>query len=79
MKFSELPDWQQRFVREYTELLEKTSKLGNMLNNWDNLNFVPKCSKEILETQLNIMCAYLSILKERSKIENIDIDNLEFR
>lgn len=77
MKFSELPDWQQRFVREYTELLEKTSKLGNMLKNWDNLNFVPKCSKEILETQFNIMSAYLSILKERSKIENIDLENLK--
>jgi hypothetical protein len=77
MKFEELSDWQQRFVREYTELLEKTSKLGNMLDNWDNLNFVPKCSKEILETQFNIMSAYLSILKERSKIENIDLENLK--
>lgn len=38
MTFEELPDWQQRFVREYNELLEKTTKLGNMLNNWDNLN-----------------------------------------
>lgn len=48
MTFEELPDWQQRFVREYNELLEKTTKLGNMLNNWDNLNFTPKCSKLLL-------------------------------
>lgn len=25
MTFEELPDWQQRFVREYNELLEKRS------------------------------------------------------
>ena len=26
MTFEELPDWQQRFVREYNELLEKTGQ-----------------------------------------------------
>ena len=53
VKIEELPDWQQRFVIEYKELLEKTTKLGNMLNNWDNLNFTPKCSKQLLTTQYN--------------------------
>ena len=77
LKFEELPDWQQRFVIEYKELLSKTAKLGNMLNNWDNLNFVPKCSKPLLMAQYNIMSAYLSILEERSKIENIDLENLK--
>lgn len=48
-----------------------------MLNNWDNLNFVPKCSKSLLMTQYNIMSAYLSVLEERSKIENIDLENLK--
>ena len=32
MTFEELPDWQQRFVLEYRELLEKTINLGNMLD-----------------------------------------------
>lgn len=77
MKFEELPDWQQRFVIEYKELLSKTAKLGNMLENWDNLNFVPKCSKSLLSAQYNTMKAYLSILEERSKIENIDLENLK--
>lgn len=77
MKFEELPDWQQRFVIEYKELLEKTIKLAKMLYNWDNLNFVPKCSKSLLMAQYNTMCAYLSILEERSKIENIDLENLK--
>lgn len=74
MKFEELPDWQQRFVIEYKELLEKTTKLGKMLENWDNLNFTPKCSKSLLSAQYNTMKAYLSILEERAVIESINLD-----
>lgn len=73
MTFEELPDWQQRFVLEYKELLEKTIKLGNMLDNWDNLNFTPKCSKSLLSAQYNTMRAYLSILEERANIEDIKL------
>jgi hypothetical protein len=73
MTIEELPDWQQRFVIEYKELLEKTIKLGNMLDNWDNLNFTPKCSKQLLTTQYNIMKAYLSILEERAVIEDVKL------
>ena len=73
MKIEELPDWQQRFVLEYKELLEKTTKLGNMLNNLDNLNFTPKCSKPLLTAQYNIMKTYLSILEERAIIEDIKL------
>ena len=73
MNFEELPDWQQRFVLEYEELLEKTIKLGNMLDNWDNLNFTPKCSKSLLSAQYNTMKAYLLILEERAIIEDIKL------
>ena len=73
MTFEELPDWQQRFVLEYKELLIKTVKLGNMLDNWDNLNFTPKCSKSLLSAQYNTMKAYLSILDERAVIESVDL------
>ena len=73
MMIEELQDWQQRFVREYTELLEKTVKLGNMLDNWDNLNFTPKCSKPLLTAQYNTMRAYLSILEERAVIEDVNL------
>ena len=73
MKFEELPDWQQRFVIEYRELLTKTIKLGNMLENWDNLNFTPKCSKSLLSAQYNTMRAYLSILEERAVIEGVNL------
>ena len=73
MTFEELPDWQQRFVIEYRELLSKTVKLGNMLENWDNLNFTPKCSKSLLSAQYNTMKAYLSILEERAVIECVNL------
>lgn len=73
MTFKELPDWQQRFVIEYKELLTKTIKLGNMLDNWDNLNFTPKCSKSLLSAQYNTMKAYLSILEERAVIEGVNL------
>ena len=73
MTFKELPDWQQRFVIEYRELLSKTVKLGNMLENWDNLNFTPKCSKPLLTAQYNTMRAYLSILEERAVIEGVNL------
>lgn len=73
MMIEELPDWQQRFVIEYKELLTKTIKLGNMLENWDNLNFTPKCSKPLLTAQYNTMRAYLSILEERAVIEDVNL------
>ena len=73
MTFEELPDWQQRFVLEYKELLEKTIKLGNMLSNWNNLNFTPKCSKSLLTAQYNTMKIYLSILEERAIIEDVNL------
>ena len=73
MTFEELPDWQQRFVIEYKELLIKTIKLGNMLDNWDDLNFTPKCSKSLLSAQYNTMKAYLSILEERAVIEGVNL------
>lgn len=74
MTFEELPDWQQRFVIEYKELLTKTIKLGNMLDNWDDLNFTPKCSRSLLSAQYNTMKAYLSILEERAVVEGVDLD-----
>ena len=75
MTFEELPDWQQRFVHEYNELLEKTIKLGIMVNNWDNLNFTPKCSKLLLTAQYNTMKVYLNILEERAVIEGVNLRN----
>lgn len=65
-----------RMIIEYQELKKRTEKLGIMLDRWLNndLDFVPSCSFELLESQFHVMKAYLSILKQRAGIENIDLD-----
>ncbi|SNU09791.1 hypothetical protein SAMN05216470_2018 [Streptococcus equinus] len=65
-----------RFINEYKELKERTKKLGAMLDRWltDDLDFEPSCSYELLESQFHVMKAYLSILKQRAEIENIDLE-----
>lgn len=65
--------WEVRFVDEYNTLKDRTIKLDKMLYKWEHLDFEPKCSKSILLTQLNIMKAYLAILEERARIEEIEL------
>ena len=66
-------DYKERFKAEYLQLKIRYEKLKDMLNNWDNLCFTPKCSFELLDLQLETMGAYLAILKQRAEIEGIDI------
>lgn len=65
-----------RFLKEYNELNERANKLGIMLDRWltDDLDFEPSCSYELLESQFHVMKAYLSILKQRAEIEDIDLN-----
>ena len=46
------------------------------LPDWIKLPDCPKCSKELLTTQYNIMEAYLSILEERATIEGVEFIKL---
>lgn len=76
-------DYKKRFIAEYNQCYIRYKKLGalvhNMLYNRDKLNFEPKCSIELLMSQLNILRTYLCILKERACIEGIgmpDIHNI---
>lgn len=73
----ELKDYEKRFVEEYHYIDEKGRKLGDIIWKYERgtLDFEPKCSIELLTTQLNIMAAYLSILEERARIEDIPLDN----
>lgn len=68
-------DFKERFIIEYHELNEKVCKLRVMLSKYKNneLTFKPNCSYEILFKQLVHMENYLSVLKERSKIEKINL------
>lgn len=68
--------YKQRMVNEYRELKERTDKLGIMLDRWlfNDLDFEPSCPFELLDSQFHVMKVYLSILKQRAGIENIDLD-----
>ena len=68
-------DFKERFKAEYYQLLLRLDDLKSMLIKWENnmLDFEPKCSKEILESQVIFMQGYLDILRLRAKIEEIKL------
>lgn len=68
-------DYKERFIAEYQQLKIRYQGLKNMLDKWDDgeLGFVPICPREIYVRQLMSMENYLSVLYERSQIEEIDV------
>lgn len=72
-------NYQDRFVAEYIQLMDRYTRLYNLLVKWDagTLNFEPSCPRRIYDLQLDAMRSYLTILEARAKMENIDIDVYE--
>lgn len=68
-------DYKERFIAEYKQINYRTEKLGEMLDKYidGKLCFEPNCNFTLLHTQYNIMCAYASILRERSIVEGIEL------
>ena len=68
-------DFKERFKAEYYQLSLRIYGLPSMLIKWENnmLDFEPKCSKEILESQVIFMKGYIDILRLRAEIEEIDL------
>lgn len=68
-------DYKERFKAEFYQVRTRREKLIDMLEKWykGELGFEPKCSFEMLCTQRDIMQAYLSVLRERAKIEGIQL------
>lgn len=68
-------DYNYRFKAEYYQLEIRINKLQAMLEKYKNnqLDFVPKCSYELLNKQLEAMIQYRDCLLEREIIEDIDI------
>ena len=64
-------DYHERFRAEYHQLKIRYEKLENMVNNWDDLDFNPTCSKDIYMKQLTAMWEYMDILKYRADKEGI--------
>lgn len=72
---SVMEPWEERFVKERNELVERIYRLDRMLQRWETgkLDFEPKCPKKLLQRQLEVMAEYLDILDSRAKIEGIEI------
>lgn len=71
-------NYEDRFKAEYYQLKIRIEKLFIMLDKYKRgeLNFTPKCSYEMLSSQLNSMCIYLSCLEDRATIEDINLNNI---
>lgn len=70
-------DYKERFKAEYYQLKIRIDKLDNMLSKMENdeLNFIPTRPYELLQNQLKAMLLYEIFLKERAKIEKIDLED----
>lgn len=68
-------DYKERFKAEYYQLKVRSDKLRDMLERWEYglLDFTPTCPNELLKKQLHAMEYYKECLKERAKLENIDV------
>ena len=66
-------DYKDRFRAEYQQLAIRYKKLKKMVDNWDNLNFIPICPKSTYNMQLKAMAEYIAVLEVRAAIEHISI------
>lgn len=66
-------DYKKRFKAEYYQLDIRINKLRKVVDNYDYLPFQPKCSRELLNSQLVSMLTYKSYLLQRAKIEDIEL------
>lgn len=68
-------DYKERFTAEYEQLSIRAQKLETFIDNYRNgrLNFKPTCDLELSSRQLDIMKAYIAVLEERARIENVNV------
>ena len=71
-------NYDDRLKAEYYQLAIRMIGLNRMLEGYKNgtLDFTPKCSYELLYTQLQSMRDYAHYLEERAKVEGIDLYSL---
>lgn len=69
-------DFRDRFKAEYYQLDNRIKGLERMLEGYRNntLNFEPKCSYDLLHSQLVYMKNYKDVLQRRALVESIDLD-----
>lgn len=68
-------DYKERFKAEYAQLKIRYSKLYTLLIKYKagTLDFVPRCSYDILLEQLRVMGQYIMLLEARAAIEGIEL------
>ena len=68
-------NYKERFRAEYHQLRIRYEKLQYMLVRWDNgsLDFTPTCVRPMYDRQIQAMKDYLEILRERAKIEGVEL------
>lgn len=71
----ESEDFKDRLRVEYFQLNNIYKRLNAMLYKIEDGEYTPKCSYELLRTQWVIMGAYLSLLEERARVEDISLKN----
>ena len=69
-------DYKERFIAEYRQLLIRYDKLATMILKYDRgvLDFDPICPISILRHQAWAMELYMNTLKDRAKLEGIDLN-----
>lgn len=78
VKMMNSEDFKERFRAEYFQLQNRIDGLSKMLVDYraGTLKFTPKCTIKLLDGQLNCMIMYRTHLEERSKIEDISLDEV---
>ena len=73
------PDYKERFLAEYEQLVIRQQKLIKMMQKWDvgRLEFTPTCPKEVYEIQIRGMNEYRRALVIRAQLEGIELPKVE--
>lgn len=66
-------DYKERFKAEYYQTKIRHDRLEEMVNNWDDLDFIPTCEKSVYVNQLKAMELYLDILLFRADKEDVKL------
>lgn len=69
-------NYKERFKAEYYQVKIRLEKLNTMVDKWDEgkLEFEPTCPREIYTDQISAMVKYLTVLEQRAKLENVELN-----
>ena len=69
------PDYRDRFIAEYQQLVIRYRGLRNMLDKWDRgeLEFKPACPRSTYNLQIKAMTDYIAVLEAKAVMEGITL------